>query len=204
MWLLTSMIVIWGVSPGPVTIMTVQNARKHGRRSGIAVACGATLMAALVTIAALLIESLGFREAVASSRFYFVEQAGASGIVLMGLLAGCKTLWPAGHKNRATIRETGARRGFLQGMMIGATYLPQALVFFTMIVPETIGAGSATNAILFLGGLRVCLNLAYHSLIAMAATKAQGWLKNNRFEKWLELAASILMVGIGANVLLAS
>jgi threonine/homoserine/homoserine lactone efflux protein len=203
MWLLTSIIIVWGVSPGPVTIMTVQNARKHGRRSGIAVACGATLVAALVTLAALFIENLGFREAIASNRLYFVEQAGASGIVLMGLLAGYKTLWPVCQKNQITVRETGARRGFLQGMMIGATYLPQALVFFTMIVPETIGAGSATNAILFLGGLRVCLNLAYHSLIAMAATKAQGWLKNNRFEKWLELAASILMVGIGANVLLA-
>lgn len=201
MWLLTSMIIVWGITPGPVTITTVQTARKHGRRAGIAVACGATLVAALVTLAALLVESLGIREVIATSRLSVVEQLGASGIVLMGLLAGYKAFWPAGQKNQAPIRETKAGRGFMQGMMIGATYLPQALIFFTMIVPQTVGIRAATSAILFLGGLRVCMNLGFHSAIAILATRAQGWLRNNRFEKWLELSASVLMVGIGANVL---
>jgi len=201
MQLLTSMIILWGISPGPVTVATLLNARKHGRMAGVAVASGATLIAALVTVAALFIEGLGFREAIESSRLSIFEQLGASGIVLMGLLAGYRTLWPTVRTHQTTNQYTNTNRGFLQGVMISATYIPQALVFFTIIVPQTVKVESATTAILFLGGLRVCLNLFYHSLIAIIATRADRWMSNNRFEKWLELSAATLMVGIGTNAL---
>ena len=117
MWLLASIIVIWGISPGPISIVTLQNARKHGRMTGIAVAAGAALTTALVTVAALFIENQGLREGIMSSKLCLVEQLGASGIVLMGLLAGYKTFWPARQNDRTPVRETRAKRGFMQGIM---------------------------------------------------------------------------------------
>lgn len=43
MWLLITFIAVWTFSPGPVAVLTLHNAQKHGQAAGIAAACGATL-----------------------------------------------------------------------------------------------------------------------------------------------------------------
>ncbi len=202
MWLLTTFIIIWSLSPGPVAVMTLHEARKHGRVAGFAVVGGATLMTVLMNLAALLIHVIGLRATLHSSGFLLVEHVGGFGIVVMGLWAGYKSLLPRPTEGPTGQTHSDNKFGFLQGMMVMATYIPQTLIYYNMIVPQSIKPAMVTTAILGLSALEVGLILVWHSLIAIVATQAQGWLRNTRFEKGLSLATACLLVGLGMRILI--
>jgi threonine/homoserine/homoserine lactone efflux protein len=202
MWLLTTFIIIWSLSPGPVAVMTLHEARRHGRRAGLAVAGGATLMTVLMNLGALLIHIIGLRTTLHSSDFVLVEHMGGGGIVVMGLWAGYKSLMQRPTEKSTRQTHPGNKFGFLQGMMVMATYIPQTLIYYNMIVPQSIKPSMVTTAIIALSGLEIGLILVWHSLIAIVATQAQGWLRDTRFEKGLSLATACLLVGLGMRILI--
>ena len=202
MSLLIVFIMVWALSPGPVAVMTLHKAKKQGYMSGVAVACGATLTSALMVIAALLIHFLGFNAISDTSEFIVIERLGAFGIIVMGLYAGYKSLGFVKNQDDTPEVPTNHRLGFIQGMMIMATYIPQAVIFYTVIVPQSISTESILPVIIGLGSLKVALILVWHSLIAVMATKAQRWLDNQRVGKGLDVATACLLVGLGINILI--
>lgn len=201
MSILIVFILVWALSPGPVAVMTLHETKKHGHMSGIAVALGATLTSALMVLAALLIHGLGFHAINDTSEFMIIERLGAFGIIVMGLFAGYKSLSVVNDQDDTVEETVNHRLGFFQGMMIMATYIPQAIIFYTVIVPQSVDTESILQIIIALGSLKVFLICIWHSLIAVMATKAQGWLDNKLVGKGLDVATACLLVGLGINIL---
>lgn len=203
MTLLIAFITVWALSPGPVAVMTIHKTHKQGASAGLSVAAGATLTSLLMVIAALLVHIIGLDGAQSSPEFMIIERLGAVAIIAMGLYAGYKNLSPKQEQqDDKADTSSNNRASFTQGMLMMATYIPQAIIFYTVIVPQSSGLENITQIILGLGTLKVFLIWGWHSLIAIMATKAQRWLDNRFFAKGLDVATACLLVGLGINILI--
>ncbi|GEM_PF-2405240 len=203
MVLLITFIIIWALSPGPVAVMTLHESRKNGLMTGVGVAGGATITSILMVMMALAIYSTEFSTLIASDSgmMQSIEQIGALGIIIMGMIAGYKSLW-AKHDESTSDSQTNTKFAWLQGMMVMATYIPQALVYYNVIVPKTVEPYAVVSTIILLGTVKVILIFGWHVMIAFVATRSQNWMTNKRFGKTLELATACLIMALGINILI--
>jgi threonine/homoserine/homoserine lactone efflux protein len=201
MLLLITFITIWALSPGPVLVMTLHETRKRGSRAGIAVASGATVTAAVMVLSAIFIHLAGFSALLAAAELGIIEQIGAVGIILMGVYAGIKSLSAGRAEPSGTLPQAGSKAGFFQGMLMMATYFPQALVFYNMIVPKSVELSAIITTIILLGVLKVILIFAWHSGIAIIVTRVQSRMRGQRLGKLFELSSACLIIGLGVNIL---
>ena len=173
MWLLISFIVIWAISPGPVMVMTIHEARKNGFLAGLAVSGGASVTSFAMVVMGLIVHYAGFTTLIEQDGMLFFEKAGAFGIIGMGLYSGYKSL--AENKKEADNSDLSAkmRFGFGQGLMVMATYIPQALIYYNVIIPKTISLPQITSTIILLGTLKVALIFGWHAMVAWIATRKQ-------------------------------
>jgi threonine/homoserine/homoserine lactone efflux protein len=201
MFLLISFITIWALSPGPVAVLTIQRARKNGRRAGVAVSSGASVTAVMMVVAALLVHNAGFSALLQGNELSFIEQLGALGIIMMGIYAAYQCLFNSQEGPKTVGAKKGAG-GFVRGMMMMATYIPQALIFYNVIVPQTVAQRETIPAILALGALKVALIWVWHTGIAVVVTRRRTWVGGTRFGRLLDFAAACLIIGMGVNILL--
>lgn len=201
MWLLITFIIIWALSPGPVCFMTIQEARKYGALAGVSVSAGAAVTSVLMVLAGIIVYGAGFTAVLDSDGMFVVEKIGALGIILMGLYSGHKCLFNQNRKSENDHLKAN-RFGFFQGMTLMAAYIPQALLFYNVIVPQSVESGAIFTAIIALGTLKVILIFVWHSGIAFVATRAQNIMHNNRFGRLLEATLACLIMGMGVNILL--
>lgn len=207
MWLLISFIIIWTLSPGPVALMTFHRARKQGLLAGVAVAGGATATTLLLVLMALFLQCVGFSANFAAERMLLVERGGALGIILMGMYAGYKSLLfhsddTATGKISSGKELPGTKAGFVQGMMVTVAHAPQALLFYNVLVAQTVEPQAIPLAIIILGSLKITLVLGWHAAIAFCATRTLVWNGNKRFGKFFEVTAAGLIVVLGINILI--
>ena len=201
MWLLITFIAIWALSPGPVAVMTLHETRKNGLKAGVAVSGGATLTATLMVISGLLIHIAGFSAILNSDGMFIIERIGAFGIIFMGMYAGYKSLWKSSQESTSAEIQSSNKLSFVQGIMLMATYIPQALIFYNMIVPQSVEPESVITSIIALGTLKVVLIFGWHSAIAFTAVHTQNWVGSNHFGKVFELSTACLIMGLGINIL---
>lgn len=202
MWLLVTFITLWAISPGPVCILTIQESRKQGARAGVAISAGAAVTATLMVVAALLIHLSGLTSVLDPSNMSIIEIIGAVGIILMGLYAGYKCLLAREQKSEASDVNTKNRASFFQGMAMMVTSIPHALLFYNVIMPQTVELADMTSTILALGSLKVLLIFGFHAIVALVAGYAQNWFSNNRFRTTLDFSLATLLVVMGVNILL--
>lgn len=202
MLLLITFILVWALSPGPVLIMTISETRKHGSWAGIAVAAGATVTSLLMVIAALCIHSTRFTEILNSGGVQIIERIGALMIIWFGVAAAYKSLWHTSVLSNSTDTNQYSRTGFVQGMLMMATYIPQALIFYNMIIPQTVGPTSTIMTILVVGSLKVILIFAWHAGAAVITTSTRKLLNSTRLEQGFGIASACLIMWMGVNILL--
>ena len=204
MWLLISFIVVWAISPGPVFMITIHEARKNGFLAGLAVSGGASVTSLAMVAMGLIVHHAGFSTFIEQDGMLFFEKAGAIGIIGMGLYAGYKSL--AADKKESVSSDLSAKMqfGFGQGLMIMATYIPQALVYYNVIIPRTISFSQVAPTIVVLGALKVALIFGWHAMVAWLATRKQKIITLNKSPsgKVFEALTSVLIVGLGINILL--
>ncbi|MGB7338910.1 MAG: LysE family transporter [Phototrophicaceae bacterium] len=204
MLLLITFITIWALSPGPIAVMTLHESRKNGFMAGMAFVSGATVTSALMVLAGLLIHTIGFSAILDSEGMVIIERVGAIGIILMGVYSAYKSLQVTNKSIETEDVQVSAnnRIRFVQGMVIFATYIPQALLYYNMIVPQSVEPEAVVTSIILLGSLKVLMIFGWHAAIAFMATKTQNWTSNNRFGKVLEVSTAGLIMLLGINILI--
>ena len=151
MWHLITFVLIWAMAPGPVVTMTFQETRKNGRAAGIAVDADATVNALLLVALGILVHSASLSKIMASGQSVWLQSAGVLGIILIGLYSGYKSLISVGRKKETLPESPSNQAGFIQGMLLMATHVPQILLFYNFMLPETVGIDNAMTTILALG-----------------------------------------------------
>lgn len=204
MGLLITFIIVWALSPGPVAVLTLHESRKNGFMAGVAISGGATLTSILMVIMAGVLYTVGFPTVPESDNtlMTLIERLGAFGIIFMGMYAGYKSLWSSNDNTNQTDSNPKTKRQWVQGMMVMATYIPQALFFYSVIIPQTVDTQSILTTIIVLGTVKVILIFGWHSIIAFIATRSQRWMGNPRFGKVLEVTTACLIMVLGLNILI--
>lgn len=204
MWLLITFIIVWALSPGPVAVMTLHESRKNGSMAGVAVSGGAAITSTMMVVIALILHTVGVSAMLETENtvMTMIERIGAFGIIFMGVYAGYKSLMSNKQDDDTTEIQSGTKFGIMQGMMVMATYIPQALFYYNVIIPQTVEPQNIITTIMLLGTLKVVLIFGWHSIIAIVSGRSQNWLSNKRITSVLELATAGLIMGLGINILL--
>jgi threonine/homoserine/homoserine lactone efflux protein len=186
------------IVPGPNMAIVTSHALAHGWRAGFAAALGITLADVLMT----LMVSAGLGALVMSwaPAFDMLRWAGA-----------CYLLWLAWQALKTTPADTDAqplqaslRKVFAQATL-NSLLNPKALLFFMVFLPQfvTVGAGSITLQLMFLGSLLALIALIFHALLGFCVGRLHGRFRDGIISKRLGACAfAAVMAALAARLLL--
>jgi threonine/homoserine/homoserine lactone efflux protein len=168
------------IVPGPNMAIVTSHAVAHGWRAGLAAALGITLADVLMTVTV----STGLGALVMSwaPAFDLLRWAGAC--YLMGLAWQALKAPPADTETQAT--QASMRKIFARATL-NSLLNPKALLFFMVFLPQfvSVGGGSVTSQLMFLGLLLALIALIFHSLLGLGAGRLHGRLREGIVSKRL-------------------
>ncbi len=188
-------------SPGPATLMALNNSITYGPRSTLWSSLGNASGLFCLSAAAM----LGLGALLASSEWMFnvVKIAGAGYLFYLGakqLLKKAPVLAGDAQGQPASIRPS--RRKLYKSAFLTAATNPKATMFFTALFPQFIDQSAALlPQFLILTAIFMALSLASLSLYAALASRAKGLLIRPVFSKWLNRVVGSTFIGFGAAVL---
>ena len=197
-WFLCVALVL-ALTPGPGIFYVAGRTLAGGRSEGLASSFGtglgglAHVAAGAVGVSALIMAS--------AEAFTILKLIGAVYLVYLGV----QTWRTAGEA--APVQATdagGARRAFVQGMIVEATN-PKTAAFFLAFVPQFVEPGQGSVALQFmaLGVMSVVLNTAVDVLVTFGAAAVRNRLTGGSAVRRLRRGSAALMVGLGISLALS-
>lgn len=188
-------------SPGPATVMAINNSLAYGARyaiwSSMGNACG------LFCLSAAAMSGLGALLANSEWMFNVVKALGAGYLFYLG----AKQLF---NKRPVLAREvqpdgttlTPSRIKLYKSAFLTASTNPKATMFFTALFPQFIDQNSALlPQFLLLTSIFMGLSLASLSLYAAAAAQVKGLLTQPKLSVWINRLVGSTFIGFGAAIL---
>lgn len=180
------------LSPGPGVLMTITNALRFGFKGTVGgifgIAAGAFLVAGISATA------LGAVLATSAIAFTIMKFVGAAYLIYLGI-----KLWKAplpNFDNRSTHEARFSRR-FVEGLSLQLTN-PKAIFFFLSVFPQFIDAGASYQVqFLFLVVTYAVLVVGIHTVYALFAHQARGWLASERGGRILNRAGGATFACFG-------
>lgn len=188
-------------SPGPATLMAINNSLAHGQRSAVWSSVGNACGLFCLSAAAM----LGLGALLASSEWLFnaVKILGAGYLFYLG----AKQLLKKSSMLVEGIEE-GAQKAsptpwkLYKSAFLTAVTNPKATMFFTALFPQFIDQGAALlPQFLVLTTIFMALSLASLSLYAALATRAKGVLTRPALSRWVSRVVGTTFIGFGAAIL---
>jgi threonine/homoserine/homoserine lactone efflux protein len=186
------------LSPGPGVLMTITNALRFGFKGTVGgifgIAAGAFIVAGISATA------LGAVLAASAVAFVITKFIGAAYLIYLGLKL-CRAP-PPSFSNRLA-HEARFLRRFGEGLSLQITN-PKAIFFFLSVFPQFIEPSASYKAqfallVVSYAILVVCI----HTIYALFAHQARGWLTSERGGRILNKAGGVAFVGFGAALALA-
>jgi RhtB (resistance to homoserine/threonine) family protein len=190
------------VTPGADTLYIVGRGAAQGRRAGVLAALGVGAGCCVHMVAAAL--GLSAILAASATAFTVVKLAGAAYLVWLGICLLRSSLRDAAAA-AAPAPQAPAHRVFVQGLVTNVLN-PKVALFFLAFLPQFIDADAPSKvlAFLFLGLVFNVNGTLWNLLLAFAsASLARRLRAGGRGTRWLERAAGMLFIGLGAKLALA-
>lgn len=188
-------------SPGPATLMAINNSLAHGQRSAIWSSLGNASGLFCLSAAAM----LGLGALLASSELLFnaVKIVGAGYLFYLGI----KQLFKKGpmlaeeHQDDAQ-KSRPTRRKLFKAAFLTAVTNPKATMFFTALFPQFIDQGAALlPQFLMLTSIFMVLSVSSLTLYAALASRAKGVLTRPAFSRWVSRVVGTTFIGFGTAIL---
>ncbi|WP_194791879.1 LysE family translocator [Pseudomonas sp. UFMG81] len=188
-------------SPGPATLMAINNSLAHGQRSAVWSSVGNASGLFCLSAAAM----LGLGALLASSEWLFnaVKLLGAGYLFYLG----AKQLLKKSPMLVAGIEEGARKAAPTPGKLYKSAFLtavtnPKATMFFTALFPQFIDQGAALlPQFLILTSIFMALSLTSLSLYAALASRAKGVLTRPALSRWVSRVVGTTFIGFGAAIL---
>lgn len=188
-------------SPGPATLMAINNSLAHGQRSAVWSSLGNASGLFCLSAAAM----LGLGALLASSEWLFnaVKILGAGYLFYLG----AKQLLKKSPMLVDGLEEGAKKTSPTPGKLYKSAFLtavtnPKATMFFTALFPQFIDQGAALlPQFLILTSIFMALSLASLSLYAALATRAKGVLTRPALSRWVSRVVGTTFIGFGAAIL---
>ena len=186
-------------SPGPATLMAINNSLAHGQRSAVWSSLGNGSGLFCLSAAAM----LGLGALLASSEMLFnaVKIIGAGYLFYLGARQLLKKTPVQADTAKATANKPTPLKLYKSAFLTAVTN-PKATMFFTALFPQFIDQGAALlPQFLTLTGIFVALSLASLSLYAALAARAKGLLTRPESLRWVNRVVGTTFIGFGAAIL---
>jgi len=187
-------------SPGPATVMALNNSIAYGARStlwsSLGNACGLFCLSAAAM--------LGLGVLIASSELLFnaVKIAGACYLFYLGArqLFGKPRL--LAEASDGSVAPLPSRTKLFKSAFFTAASNPKATMFFTALFPQFIDQGAPMLAqFLVLTLIFMGLSITSLSLYAALASRAKGVLTRPRFARWVSRVVGSTFIFFGTAIL---
>ncbi len=191
--------VVLAITPGPGIAYVVARTVAGGRAEGLA-SCVGTGLGGLVHVAA---AALGLSILVAHSALAFsaITYLGAAYLIYLGVAT---LLRKEAAGAAASVRPSGARRAFLDGIVVEAMNVKTALFFFAFLPQFTSPHSPVAPQMAWLGAVCVVLNTSVDVAAVLGANRllssGAGRAAKQRF---LKRVSGGTMVGLGLLLALA-
>ncbi|QXI36771.1 LysE family translocator [Pseudomonas xantholysinigenes] len=188
-------------SPGPATLMAINNSLAHGQRSAVWSSLGNACGLFCLSAAAM----LGLGALLASSEMLFnaVKVIGAGYLFYLGvrqLLKKSPMLLGGAEAGDGSRRPKPLK--LYKSAFVTAVTNPKATMFFTALFPQFIDQGAALlPQFLVLTGIFILLSLTSLSLYAALAARAKGVLTRPSLSRWVNRVVGTTFIGFGAAIL---
>ena len=188
-------------SPGPATLMAINNSLAHGQRSAVWSSIGNASGLFCLSSAAM----LGLGALLASSEWLFnaVKILGAGYLFYLGarqLLKKGPMLAQGVEASAQKARPT--RWKLYKSAFLTAVTNPKATMFFTALFPQFIDQQAALlPQSLILTSIFMALSLVSLSLYAALASRAKGVLTRPALSRWVSRVVGSTFIGFGAAIL---
>lgn len=202
MFILFIFLFLWTLSPGPIMVLTINQARDCGQWAGISVAAGATCASGLILTAVLIAQWLGINLNLNGVNARSFEYVGAFLIVLFGVIIAYRTLFTKQKHDSSVPNGSFNTQGFWQGMLIVTASIPQSIIFYIILVPQSVPAPQVFSTILTLGLLKVALLFIWHAGIAVLTQRFQNVLIDSRLNKSFDFTLATILVFFGFSILI--
>jgi len=187
-------------SPGPATLMAINNSLAHGQRSTIWSSLGNASGLFCLSAAAML--GLGALLASSEMLFNLVKIAGAGYLFYLGVkqLLNKRPLLAESIQEGESRRPT--RRKLYRSAFFTALSNPKATLFFTALFPQFIDQGAAMfPQFLILTAIFMALSVSSLSLYAALASRAKGMLLRPEWSRWVNRGVGVTFIGFAAGIL---
>jgi threonine/homoserine/homoserine lactone efflux protein len=192
------------LTPGPDMLYVIARSTSEGRRAGLVSALGIGA-GTLVHITAVGLGLSGLLLAVPVA-YDTVRWAGALYLVVLGLRAILRRHPAPGAEESGVVAPAPAPLGaiFRQGMLTNVLN-PKVALFFLAFLPQFVapGRGSVPAQLVALGLLFDLQGTLVNALVALAASRAGGWLRRRATGPTLQRVTGLVFVGLGARLALA-
>ena len=189
------------ITPGPGIAYVVARTVAGGRGEGLA-SCLGTAIGGMVHVfaAALGVSILIAQSAVA---FSIVKYLGAAYLIYLGIRL-LRQKPPAEAVSELQPKAQGARRAFVEGIVVEALNVKTAL-FFLAFLPQFLDpAAAALPQLVLMGSICVTLNTAVDVVAVLAAHRfLQSGTARQARERLLQRVSGFTMIGLGAYLALA-
>jgi threonine/homoserine/homoserine lactone efflux protein len=185
--------------PGPGIFYVAARTLSGGRRAGIASTSG-TAIGGLVHVMA---GGLGVSAIILASAQLFAALKFGGALYLVWL--GIRTFREAGHLPLERTGAVGAKRAFLEGIMVEALN-PKTAAFFLAFIPQFLDAAAPDPALEFmaLGLISVTLNTLADVVVVLAASATRArFTESPRLFQRLRQGSGLLIAGLGLSLALA-
>ncbi|POA50406.1 LysE family translocator [Pseudomonas sp. MPR-ANC1] len=188
-------------SPGPATLMAINNSLAHGQRSTIWSSLGNASGLFCLSAAAM----LGLGAVLASSEWLFnaVKIIGAGYLFYLGV----KQLFKKGPMLPDALEGDANKPRPTHGKLYKSAFLtavtnPKATMFFTALFPQFIDQGAALlPQFLILTAIFMALSVSSLSVYAAIASRAKGVLTRPALSRWVSRVVGTTFIGFGAAIL---
>ncbi|WP_035415943.1 LysE family transporter [Ferrimonas kyonanensis] len=199
--LVTAIIALAIISPGPDFAVTVRNSLAQGRSAGLATAAG--IAAGVSVHIGYTVMGLGYLMSQAIWMLELIRYLGAGYLIWLGITA-LLSQRPA-HGGATSTDEsvsiahwTMAKQGFLCNALN-----PKTALFFVALFTQVADAEAGPNQQLLLGLVIALGHLLWFSAVAMLLTTAGAQKRLSRIETGLNRIIGVAMIGLGTRLALA-
>ncbi|WP_166217398.1 LysE family translocator [Pseudomonas atagonensis] len=188
-------------SPGPATLMAINNSLTHGQRSAIWSSLGNASGLFCLSAAAM----LGLGALLASSEWLFnaVKILGAGYLFYLGIRQLLKKgpMLPDGPQSDVE-KHQPTRIKLYKSAFLTAVTNPKATMFFTALFPQFIDQSAALLPQFFiLTSIFMALSVSSLTLYAALASRAKGVLTRPALSRWVSRVVGTTFIGFGAAIL---
>ena len=183
------------VTPGPGIAHVVARTASGGRKEGLA-SCIGTGIGGMLHVAA---DATGLSLLLAQSAvaFSLVKYLGAAYLVYLGL----RLLISKAHEAQFAVKQAGARRALLEGILVEALNVKTALFFLAFLPQFLVVGGSVAAQLVVMGTVCVVLNtLVDVAAVYGAARLVQSSASGRRRARLLNKASGATLVALGLYV----